>query len=140
MVPQGADCLREGSAKLTSAVREGEVDANDGASLLLATKIGDMILPTSLAASSLEEAGASVMRRESVVVVGRHLTSCGEALGSLAATVRTLDPSGGGDAGLSAGRMMYASERMIDAGRELTRGEEDGGFGGTKKGKSWIKG
>jgi hypothetical protein len=55
-----------------------------------------MILHTSLAASSPEEAGASVMRRESVAVVGRRLTSCGEALGSLAATVRMLDPSGGG--------------------------------------------
>ncbi len=35
---------------------------------------------------------------------------------------------------------MYASERMIDAGRELTRGEEDGGVGRMTKGKSWIKG
>ena len=50
-----------------------------------------------------------------------------------------LDPSGGGDAGLSAGRMEYASEMMIVAGRELTK-EEDGSAGGRPKGKSWVKG
>jgi hypothetical protein len=101
-----------------------------------------MIMPINLAAASLEEAGASAMRRESVAVVGRHLSSCGEALGSLAESVRMLDPSGGGggDAGLSAGRMMYASERMILAGRELTKDEDEKGGGSRPKGKSWIKG
>ena len=124
---------------MTSAVKEGEVDPMDADALLLATRIGDMIRPTALASAYLEEAGASVMRRESIVVVGKHLSSCGEALGSLAAAVRMLDPSGGGDAGLSAGRMEYASEMMIVAGRELTK-EEDGSAGGRPKGKSWIKG
>ena len=136
----GANCLREGGAKLTSAVREGESDGGDADALLFAARIGDMITPINLAAASLEEAGASAMRRESVAVVGRHLSSCGEALGSLAETVRLLDPSGGGgDAGLSAGRMTYASEQMILAGRELTKVEDEKG-GGRPKGKSWIKG
>jgi hypothetical protein len=132
---EGADCLREGSTKLSSAIAESEVD-NTADARRLASTIKEMIGPTIQAATSLEEAGACAMRQESVVEVGRYLNSCGESLASLAETIRKLDPSI--EAGsLSAARMDYASEKMIEAGRALTN-EVDKRE--KPKGKSWIKG
>ncbi|KAL7545101.1 hypothetical protein ACHAWF_008456 [Thalassiosira exigua] len=127
---EGGDCLREGGGKLSLAVKESEVDGD----AVLMDRIEQMIDPTRRAAASLEEAGASIMRGEGVDVVGGHLTTCGEALQVLSARVGALDPSR--DEGTSsARRMLYASEQMIVAGREL-RGEEKE----KPKGKSWIKG
>jgi hypothetical protein len=55
--------------------------------------------------------------------------------------MRALDPSGGrgGEVWPSAGWMMYISKHMMVAGRELTKGEDEG-RGCKLKGKSWIKG
>eukprot|EP01082_Thalassiosira_pseudonana_P012318 g11055.t1 g11055 contig48:45134-45895(-) len=127
---EGADCLREGSDKLSLAVKESEVD---GDTVLMGT-IESMILPMGEAASWLEEAGASIMQGQKVGVVGDKLISCGESLQLLAMLVKSLDPtSAGGE--LSSQRMVYASEQMILAGNEL-KGEKKE----KAKGKSWIKG
>lgn len=141
---EGADCLRESSNKFASAIAESEVDNNSAVAILLSSRIKEMIGPTIQAAISLEEAGACAMRQESVVEVGRHLKCCGESLASLASTIRKLDPSIGGGSGvsdgagsLSATRMDYASEKMMEAGRALTN-EVDKRERPT--GKSWIKG
>lgn len=132
---EGAECLREGSTKLSSAITESELD-NTADAIRLASTIKEMIGPTIQAATSLEEAGACAMRQESVVEVGRHLNSCGESLAYLAETIRKLDQSN--EAGsLSATRMDYASEKMMEAGRALTN-EVDKRE--KPKGKSWIKG
>ena len=129
---KGADCLREGSDKLSRAVKESEVDGDAE----LMDKIANMIQSTKQAATSLEDAGASIMQRQSVEVTGKHLIATGEALGLLSAKVGQLDPTS--DEGkLSAQRMMYASEQMILAGKELAGGEEKKG---KPKGKAWIKG
>lgn len=127
---EGADCLREGGDKLSRAVKESEVDGD----LPLMTKVEDMIGPTKRAASCLEEAGASILRRERVDAVGRHLISCGEAIGSLSARVGVLDPKSK-EGKLSSQRMLFASQQMIVAGKELTGEKEE-----KPKGKSWIKG
>lgn len=132
---EGADCLREGSTKLSSAITESELD-NTADAIRLASTIKEMIGPTIQAATSLEEAGACAMRQESVVEVGRHLNSCGESLAYLAETIRKLDQRN--EAGsLSATRMGYASEKMMEAGRALTNEVDERE---KPKGKSWIKG
>eukprot|EP01082_Thalassiosira_pseudonana_P005600 g5191.t1 g5191 contig19:134970-135998(+) len=127
---EGADCLREGSDKLSLAVKESEVD---GDTVLMGT-IESMILPMGEAASWLEEAGASIMQGQKVGVVGDKLISCGESLQLLAMLVKLLDPTSAYGK-LSSQRMVYASEQMILAGNEL-KGEKKE----KAKEKSWIKG
>lgn len=127
---EGADCLREGSDKLSRAVEESEVDGNAD----LVARIKDMIAPTKQASLFLEEAGASIMQRESPAEVGKHLVSCGEALEVLSARVGALDPESG-DGKMSAQRMLYASQQMVLAGRELMGEKKE-----KPKGKAWIKG
>ncbi|KAL9178637.1 hypothetical protein ACHAXT_001975 [Thalassiosira profunda] len=127
---EGADCLREGCDKLPLAIEESEVDGDKQ----LMERIDGMIVPLRQAAVSLEKAGAAIMQRESVGAVGRHLITCGESLELLSARVGMLDPSNG-DAALSSQRMMYASEQMILAGKELTGEKKE-----TPKRKSWLKG
>jgi hypothetical protein len=66
--------------------------------------------------------------------VGGHLVSCGRALETLALSVESLDPDSQ-EGQLAGQRMVYASQQMILAGKEL-RGEKKEGV----KGKGWIKG
>jgi hypothetical protein len=127
---EGADCLREGGEKLGSAVKESEVDGD----AVLMKKIHDMIGPMKNAALYLEEAGASILRKEGVNEVGQKLISCGGELEALAIAVGELDPSSA-EGQLSSQRMVCASQQMILAGKEL-RGEKKE----TARGKSWIKG
>lgn len=118
--------MKEGSIKLQSAVQESEVDGNSA----LMLKIGNMISPMKSAAFHLEVAGASLMKREKVDALGRQLICCGEALETLSAKVFELsviedssslsrvDAAALGK--LSSQRMLYASQQMILAGKELT--------------------
>lgn len=127
---EGGNCLKEGSEKLSLAVKESEVDED----YELMKKIGDMITPAKQAGLWLETAGASIMQRESVEVVGKHLISCGDALELLSMRVGALDPESE-EGKLSSQRMKYASEQMIVAGKELTGEAKE-----KPKGKSWLKG
>jgi len=127
---EGADCLREGGDKLSLAVEESKVDGNTQ----LMENIEEMIIPIKRASVCLEETGASIMQREAVDVIGKHLMSCGEALELLSTKVGALDPSSG-DGKLSGQRMMYASQQMILAGKELAGEKKE-----KPKGKSWLKG
>ena len=141
----GADCLKEGSIKLQSAVQESEVD--NKTELML--KIDNMISPMKLAAYHLEEAGASLMKREKVDALGKQLICCGEALEVLSAKVLELsvledssssiseDGTTAAPGKLSSQRMLYASQQMILAGKELTTAGDEKTSG--PKGKSWIK-
>lgn len=128
---EGSDCLREGSDKLSLAVKESEVDGD----LELMQSITNMIPPIRAASISLEEAaGASILQRSKVSVVGQHFVTCGEALELLSMKVKALDPESS-EGTLSAQRMAYASEQMIVAGKELMGEKKE-----KPKGKSWIKG
>ena len=127
---EGSDCLREGTDKLSRAVEESEVDGNT----VLKNKIGKMIVPMKQASLWLEEVGASILQKESLDVIAGHLISTGEALLLLSMTVEVLDEESE-DGKLSAQRMVYASEQMILAGKELKGEKKD-----KPKGKSWIKG
>ncbi|KAL7465566.1 hypothetical protein ACHAXS_005886 [Conticribra weissflogii] len=129
---EGADCLREAEAKLSSAAEESDVDGDEE----LKKGIERMRAPMARASRSLEEAGAAILRREALEAVGGKLVDCGEALGDLAGAVGMLDREK--EVGtLAAQRMGYASRQMIVAGMELT-GETRGE--GNSVGKSWIKG
>jgi hypothetical protein len=119
------------------------------------SKIDNMISPMKLAAYHLEEAGACLMRREKVDMVGKKLIECGETLEVLSAKVLELSEldnassssaavasTSGHDATaspgkLSAQRMLFASQQMILAGKELTTAVDEKASG--SKGKSWIK-
>ena len=129
---EGSDCLREGTDKLGRAVEESEVDGN----MVLKEKIEKMIMPMKQASLSLEEVGASILQKESTDVIGNHLISTGEALLLLSMTVQVLDDKSE-DGKLSAQRMVYASEQMILAGKELKGDKKDDN---KPKGKGWIKG
>jgi hypothetical protein len=129
---EGSDCLREGTDKLGRAVEESEVDGN----MVLKEKIEKMIMPMKQASLSLEEVGASILQKESTDVIGNHLISTGEALLLLSMTVQVLDDKSE-DGKLSAQRMVYASEQMILAGKELKGDKKDDN---RPKGKGWIKG
>ena len=127
---EGADCLNEGVDKLLLAVEESAVDGDTE----LMIRIENMVVPMRNAALSLEEGGKSILQKENVHRTGECLISCGESIEALASVVQTLDDAS--EKGqLSSQRMMYASEQMILAGKELQ--------GDQKKavtGKSWIKG
>mmetsp|Transcript_19318 Transcript_19318/g.30217 ORF Transcript_19318/g.30217 Transcript_19318/m.30217 type:complete len:266 (-) Transcript_19318:163-960(-) len=127
---EGSDCLREGGDKLVRAKEESMVDGD----IVFMEKIDKMIPPMKQASLWLEEVGASILRNESLDVIANHLISTGEALLLLSMTVEVLDEESE-NGKLSAQRMVYASEQMILAGREL-KGEKKE----KPKGKSWIKG
>mmetsp|Transcript_16205 Transcript_16205/g.26517 ORF Transcript_16205/g.26517 Transcript_16205/m.26517 type:complete len:286 (-) Transcript_16205:84-941(-) len=129
---EGSDCLREGTDKLGRAVEESEVDGN----VVLRDKIEKMILPMKQTSLFLEEVGASILQKESTGVIASHLISAGEALLLLSMTVQELDEKSE-DGKLSAQRMVYASEQMILAGKELKGDMKDDD---KPKGKGWIKG
>ena len=85
------------------------------------------------AGETLEEAGASIMKRKSVSEVGIKLGECGQALEVLALQIKELAPEQE-NAIISSQRMTYAAEKMIEAGNELQ--------GSTKpkpNGKGWLK-
>lgn len=115
---------------MSLAVKESEVDGD----LELMQSITNMIPPIRAASISLEEAGASILQRSKVSVVGQHFVTCGEALELLSMKVKALDPESS-ECTLSAQRMAYASEQMIVAGKELMGEKKE-----KPKGKSWIKG
>jgi len=127
---EGADCLKEGGDKLEGAVKESEVDED----YKLKKSIEDMIEPTKRAAKCLEEAGASIMQRDALGVVGGHLVSCGEAIELLSVKVGGLDAERE-EGKLASQRMLYASQQMIVAGKELAGEKKE-----KPKGKSWLKG
>ena len=127
----GADCLREGGDKLSTAVKESEVDGNTH----LMESITNMIPPIKVASLALEEAGASIMQKSSPAIVGKHFIQAGEALELLSTKLKKLNPDS--EVGILSGqRMLYASEQMILAGKELSGGEKKE----KPKGKAWIKG
>ena len=111
------------------AVDESEVDGNTQ----LMDSIRNMISPTKAASISLEQAGASIIQRESPAEVAKHFISCGEALEVLSMKIKKLDPDSE-EGKLSSSRMFYASEQIILAGKELSEKKEK------PKGKAWIKG
>lgn len=127
---EGADCLREGVEKLERAVEESGVDGD----IEMMEKIRSMVRPMREAGVCLEESGKAVLQKESVGNVGDHFVSCGEALEMLALALKTLDEES--EPGqMASQRMMYASQQIQLAGKELRGDKKE-----KATGKAWLKG
>jgi hypothetical protein len=85
--------------------------------------------------NKLEAAGAGIMRRETVVYIGENLMGAGEELGRLALGVGKIHPDLE-EIRLSGQRMLYAGEKMREAGNNLMGVQPQV----KKGGKSWLKG
>ena len=87
-----------------------------------------------IAGTNLEEAGAGILKRLTLVEIGESMVQCGIGLEELALGVKDVSP-GLTETKESCGRMLYAAEMMREAGNNLK---------GVKKpkntGKAWLKG
>jgi len=127
---EGATCLTEATEKLALAIEEARTDED----LRLANILEGLVLSVGSAGRSLEEAGACIMTNQAVKDVGIRLVMCGTELEKASSEINLLAPEQS-DASLSAQRLAFAAERMVEAGNELQ--------GATKpkpKGKGWLKG
>ena len=83
----------------------------------------------------MEGAGSAILQRAPVMDVGERLFECGTNLELLAKSVKGLAPDMK-EANESCQRMLFAAERMRDAGDKLRGTESEK----KPKGKAWIKG
>lgn len=93
-----------------------------------------MIQPLDTCGRLLEDAGATVLRRESPSVTGEMFSKAGSLLTLMSPTLATLC-TGDSDGDLSSQRLAFAGMKMTEAGDQLQ--------GIAKKaptGKSWLKG
>jgi hypothetical protein len=106
-----------------------------------------MIGPVASSSLSLEAAGAALMRKQSLVAVGRHLVATSQELQLLSDALSALadqdsDPA---QQAIMAQRCQYASEQMLQAGKTLLPKavlQEMGLWSppsATTVGKSWLK-
>jgi hypothetical protein len=88
-------------------------------------------------ATSLEDAGRSILQGKTAKEVGMSLLECGESMATLSVQLRGFAPelTESSDAGQ---RMSFAAERMTEAAYELTGTAPDAAS--KPKGKGWIKG
>jgi hypothetical protein len=110
------------------------------------TEIESMIGPVANSSVSLEAAGAALMRKQSLVSVGRHLVATGQELQLLSEALLALagQDSEGDQQTLMAQRCQYASEQMLQAGKALLPKDVLQEMGlwsppSATVGKSWLK-
>mmetsp|Transcript_15696 Transcript_15696/g.29606 ORF Transcript_15696/g.29606 Transcript_15696/m.29606 type:complete len:266 (+) Transcript_15696:83-880(+) len=128
---EGATCLIEAVDHLHKAVNDAQVDGM----LDLKKCIENDLMPgIKGCGEKLEAAGAGIMRRETGVYIGEKLVGAGEDLGQLALGVQQIHPDLE-EIRTSGQRMLYAAEKMKEAGNNLMGVEQQ-----EKKGKSWLKG
>lgn len=125
---EAATCLAEATAKLRLAVEEATLDEL----LILASTIDCMIEPVHTCSTALEAAGAAIMQRQSVNIIGQQLDLAGTSLATLADLLPRLGDEN--DASQSGQRMLFASQKMTEAGQQLQ------GIKAPPTGKSWLKG
>eukprot|EP00559_Dactyliosolen_fragilissimus_P001149 CAMPEP_0184863846 /NCGR_PEP_ID=MMETSP0580-20130426/12786_1 /TAXON_ID=1118495 /ORGANISM="Dactyliosolen fragilissimus" /LENGTH=204 /DNA_ID=CAMNT_0027362417 /DNA_START=143 /DNA_END=757 /DNA_ORIENTATION=+ len=131
---EAATCLLEGKTKLEAALEEANADQNEYLFLVIQEAIPNIVQ----CGTNLEAAGASIMKRENVNIVGTYLVAAGTSMELLAQSISSLAPDFN-EASESCQRMIFAAERMRDAGNKLnTNGDQKSNS--TNKGKAWIKG
>ena len=128
----GTCLLENGNDHLRKAVDDASVDDNVDLKNIL-----EQMIPVMLTSGqALEDAGAGIMKKESVHDIGMKLVICADGLEQLAMQIGKLNKSSilqeGQD---SKGRMMYAAEMMKLAGNNLMGLKPE-----PKKGKGWLKG
>lgn len=132
---EAATCLAESTAKLTLAVEEAEADQNP----TLQGLVYEMVGPTKLVSNKLEESGARIMMRDPLSEVGSSMVEAAAGLEAMSACIKNLAESSdqNADGLLSAQRMMYAADRLNQAGIEL-KGEVDNSK--KNEGRGFLKG
>lgn len=129
---EGATCLIEAVDHLKKAANDAQVDGM----LELKECIEKDLMPVMQACGEkLEAAGSGIMRRETVVYIGENLMGAGEELGRMALFVQKIQPDLE-ETRVSGQRMLYAAEKMKEAGNNLMGVQQIE----KKKGKSWLKG
>jgi hypothetical protein len=130
-IREAATCLIEAVVHLKKAADDAQVDE------LLELKgciVNNMMPHMVTSGKSLEMAGAGIMKREKLVDIGQHLVDAAGDLELLALGIQKIDGELE-ETKVSGQRMMYASEKMKEAGNNLM-----GIMPEVKKGKSWLKG
>ena len=126
---EAGTCLQEGVEKLKLAVEEAVVDERPA----LADTIQKSVSVLQDCSTALEEAGAAIMQREQMIVVGMKLVQAGSAMQTLSPLILSLS-SERQEAEDSAQRMSAAAKKMTEAGNNLQ------GIQPKATGKSWLKG
>ena len=128
---EAATCLIEAVVHLKKAADDAEVDE------LLAMKgciENDMIPYMQKSGEILELAGAGIMKREKLDDIGKYFVAAGAEMGQLALGIQKIDGELE-ETKVSGQRMLYASQKMREAGNNLMGVKPE-----QKKGKSWLKG
>lgn len=115
---EAAACLAEATDKLQLATEEAQADQD----LLLQEQLASLVGPSRVCASKLEEAGANILMKKTLKEVGDSMVEASVGMGGMAATIGELAEakSQNGDGLLSSQRMTFASERLQQAGIELS--------------------
>jgi hypothetical protein len=127
---ESGTCLLEGVEKLKKAIDDAEVDQN----LEFAEKLKEMMPYIKATATLLEAAGAGILQRKNLDVIGESIFQCGVNMEQLAMGIANLSPDLF-ETKESGNRMLYCAEKMREAGNNLKGVQPE-----KKKGKSWLKG
>lgn len=92
------------------------------------TTLESAVTPTGDAHVALEAAGAGIMQRLPLPQIGEKLVECGENFELLSQRLQPI-------AEACSGRMVFAAEKTIEAGKNLAGVEKE-----KPKGKAWLKG
>lgn len=132
---EAAACLSEATDKLEMATREAEADKD----AVLQERVAALVTPTRLCAAKLEEAGAKLLMKQTLKEVGASIVDASVGVGNMGAGIGSLAEakSQNADGILSSQRMIFASERLQQAGIEL-KGEVDKSK--KSKGRAFLKG
>ncbi|KAL7570380.1 hypothetical protein ACA910_017217 [Epithemia clementina (nom. ined.)] len=127
---ESGNCLKAASQKVGRAVEEAKQEDK----LELAGRLESMIQPLELCGNLLEDAGATVLRKDSPALTGQNLSKAGELLNHISTIIPSL-LRGDSDGDLSSQRLAFAGMKLSEAGDQL-QGVQKKPAGG----KSWLKG
>mmetsp|Transcript_7748 Transcript_7748/g.13968 ORF Transcript_7748/g.13968 Transcript_7748/m.13968 type:complete len:260 (-) Transcript_7748:180-959(-) len=126
---EAGTCLTEGNTQMTSFNSKSNEEAN---APQLSAFVASTMEPLKESGRLLEEAGACIMRRQSVAEVGQCFLDCSDNLSLLASAIEPMALE-------SSQRMTFAAKRMKDAGQSLK--PSSASENETKpKGKAWLQG
>ena len=132
---EAATCLNEATDKLTLAVEEAAADKDP----MLEALVMELVGPTKVCATKLEESGMRIMMKRPLGEIGGTIVEASEGMQAMANSIQRLseESNQNEDGLLSAQRLAFASERLNQAGIEL-KGEVDKSNKNT--GRAFLKG
>ena len=127
---EAATCLLEAVDDLKKGVDDANVDDNKE----LSGQIEALIPSMQSSGTNLEKAGEGILKRTNLVEIGESLFQTGVNLDALALGIKNVNPDLQ-ETTDSCGRLLYAAEKMKEAGNNLKGIQKE-----KKKGKGWLKG